>query len=215
MKKGPPPLPFYTYTHSIDMWMMNGACMGHHIILMCSMLTMHLGHYRSHKKHHIKEFKRNGIPLSMPLPAIDVEALLIDDEENLKLEQIRGTHLGIMDLLGDLGSPLYAELLSMMEHFDAMIVSAHHLGDLPKQGHCKDMQMTIQLYQDEAHHVTQKILSCLDMSVLDGDLVMQMCLHTPTLILPHRCFIQLYFDPDNQGRYASRFLSGGQGFLQL
>ena len=174
LKKGPAPLPYYTYTHYIDMWVMNGACMGHHTILMCSMLTMlamHLGHYRSHKKHHIKEYKRNGIPLSMPLHAIDIEALLIDEEENLKLEQIRGTHLGIMDLLGDPGSPLYAKPLSMMEHFDAMIVSAHHLGGLPKRRHCKDMQMTTWVYQDEAHQVTQKILSCLDMRVLDGDLV--------------------------------------------
>ena len=42
-----------------------------------------------------------------------------------------------------------------------------------------------------------------------------MCLHTPTPILPYKYFVQLYFDPENQGQYASRFSSGGQGFLQL
>ena len=98
--------------------------MGHHTILMCSMLTftMHLGHYRCCEKHHIKEYKRKQIPLSTPLPAIDVEVLQTDPEENLKLEQIRGTHPGIMDLLGDLGNSLYAEPLSMTEYFDTMNV---------------------------------------------------------------------------------------------
>ena len=46
----------------------------------------------------------------MPLPAIDVTALLLDEEENLKLEQINATHIGILDLLGDPGNPLYANL---------------------------------------------------------------------------------------------------------
>ena len=126
--------------------------MGHCAILMHSMLsfTMHLGHYRCHEKHYIKEYKRKGIPLLTPLPAIDVVALLMDSEENLMLEQIRGTHPGILDLLGDPGNPLYAEPLSMTEHFDTMIVGARHLGDLPKHGHCKDMQITAWVYKDDS-----------------------------------------------------------------
>ena len=68
----------------------------------------------------------------MPLPAINIEVLLTDQEENLKLEQIGGTHPGILDLLGDPGSPLYGEPLSMREHFNVMIVGAHHLRELPK-----------------------------------------------------------------------------------
>ena len=48
------------------------------------------------------------IHLLMPLLVIHVEVILMDPEENLKLEQIRGTHPGIMDLLGNPGSPLYA-----------------------------------------------------------------------------------------------------------
>ena len=40
----------------------------------------------------------------MPMPAIDVEALLKDEDKNLKLEQIRVTHPGILDLLGNLGN---------------------------------------------------------------------------------------------------------------
>ena len=60
----------------------------------------------------------------------------------------------------------------------------------------------------------QKILGCLDMRVLDGDLIVPTCLCMPTLILPPRHFVQMYYNPDVQGRYASQFPSGGQGFLQ-
>ena len=67
----------------------------------------------------------------MPLPAIDIDALLTDKEENLKLEQINTTHLCILDLLGNLGNPLYAEPHSMAEHLDAMMIGTHSVGKLP------------------------------------------------------------------------------------
>ena len=195
---------------------MNGACVGHCTVLMHSLLTfaMHLGQYQHRKRHFIKEYKRKKIPPLTPMLAIDVAGLLTDKEGNLKLKQIRGTHPGILDLLGNPGSPLYAEPLSMTEHFNTMIVGTCHLGDLPQCGHCKDSDMTACVYEDEVRQVCQKILGCLDMRVLDGNIIVPTCLHTPTLILPHKHFLQLYFDPDNQGRYASRFPSGGQGFLQ-
>ena len=39
------------YSHYIDSWPMNGACMGHHAILMRGMLqfAMHYGQYRHHQ----------------------------------------------------------------------------------------------------------------------------------------------------------------------
>ena len=70
------------------------------------------------------------------------------------------------------------------------------------------------MYDDEAQQVCQKILRCLDMRVMDGDLIMPTCLWTPTLILPTGHFIQMYYDLDAQGQYASHFPTGGQGFLQ-
>ena len=190
------------YAHYIDTWVMNGACVGHCAVLMHNMLSfaMHLGWYRCCKYHYTKEYKRKGIPKSMPLPVIDVGLLLTDKEENLKLEQIRGTHPGIP------GSPLYVEPLSMTKHFDAMIIG--------KCGCCKDSKMTTRVYKEEARQACQKILRCLDMRVLDGDIMVPTCLHMPTLILPHQYFQQLYYDLDNQGCYASRFPTGGQGFLQ-
>ena len=70
------------------------------------------------------------------------------------------------------------------------------------------------MYDDEAQQVCQKILRCLDMRVMDGDLIMPTCLLMPTLILPTGHFIQMYYDLDAQGQYASHFPTRGQGFLQ-
>ena len=119
-----------------------------------------------------------------------------------------------MDLLGDPGNPLYAEPHSMAEHYDAMLVGAHALGDLPKRSRCRDPEATARVHEDEAQQVCQKILRCLDMRVMDSDIVVPTCLRTPTLVLPTGCFIQLYYNPDGQGQYASHFPAGGQGFLQ-
>ena len=52
------------------------------------------------------------------------------------------------------------------------------------------------------------------MRVMDSNLVVSTCLRMPTLILPAGCFVQLYYDPDAQGQYASHFPTGDQGFLQ-
>ena len=97
---------------------------------------------------------------------------------HLKLEQIKGTQSGIMDLLGNVGSCLYAKPLSMTKFFDTMIVSACHIGDMPKWGCCKDLQAATWVYEEEKCQVIQKILSCLHMRVMDGNLVMPLCLHT-------------------------------------
>ena len=145
---------------------------------------------------------------------MDIAALLDDEEENLRLRQINVTHVSIMDLLGDPGNPLYAEPHSMAEHYDAMLVGARALGDLPEHTHCRESSATARVHEDEAQQVCQKILRCLDMRVMDGDLIVPTCLRMPTLILPARCFIQLYYDPEAQGQYASDFPTRGQGFLQ-
>ena len=205
-----------SYSHYIDTWAMNGVCVGHRAVLMHSMLrfAMHFGRYRHWECHFMKEHRRKGIASSTPLPAIDVAALLLDEEENLKLGQINTTHIGILDLLGDPGNPLYAEPHSMAEHFDAMMIGTRSVGKLPSRGHCRDPEAVTRVYEDEARQARQKILRCLDVRVLDGDLIVQTCLQTPTLILPTGCFMQMYYNTDAQGHYASQFPSEGQGFLQ-
>ena len=148
------------------------------------------------------------------MPSLDLATLLDDDEENLKLWQINVMHVSIMDLLGDPGNPLYAELHSMAEHYTAMLVGTRALSDLPKRTRCRDSSAMARVHEDEAQQVCQKILRCLDMRVMDGNLVVPTCLRMPTLILPARHFVQLYYDPDAQGQYASDFPTRGQGFLQ-
>ena len=204
------------YSHYIDSWPMNGACVGHHAILMRSMLqfAMHYGRYRCRQRHLTKDRRRKGLPSSAPMPSVDLAALLDDEEENLKLRQINVTHVSIMDLLGDPGNPLYAEPHSMAEHYDAMLVGTCDLGDLPEHPRCRDSSATARVHEDEAQQVCQKILRCLDMRVMDGDLIVPTCLRMPMLILPVRRFVQLYYDPDAQGQYASDFPTRGQGFLQ-
>ena len=203
------------YAHYIDSWPMNGACLGHCAILMRNMLqfVMHYGHYRHRHRNLIYQCRRRrGTPL--PLPAIDIATLLKDREEDLRTKQINVTHSSVMELLGDPGSPLYAEPHSMAEHFNALVAGAHAIGDLPSHGRCSDNNTTVRVHEEEAAQVRQKILRCLDMRVIDGDLVVPMCLRTPTLILLVGRFMQLYNNPDNQGQYTSQFPVDGQGFLQ-
>ena len=145
---------------------------------------------------------------------MDIAALLDDEEENLKLWQINVMYVSIMDLLGDPGNPLYAETHSMAEHYDAMLVGTRALGDLPERTRCRDSSVMARVHEDEAQQVCQKILRCLDMRVMDGDLIVPTCLRMPMLILPARRFVQLYYDPDAQGQYTSDFPTRGQGFLQ-
>ena len=204
------------YSHYIDSWPMNGVCVGHHTILMRSMLqfAMHYGRCRRHQRHLAKDHKKKGLPSSAPMSPMDLTALLDDKEENLKLRQINVMHASIMDLLGDPGNPLYAEPHSMAEHYDAMLAGTRALGDLPKRTCCRDSGATARVHEDKAQQVCQKILRCLDMRVMDVNLVVPMCLRTPTLILSAGHFVQLYYDPDAQGQYTSHFPTGGQGFLQ-
>ena len=145
---------------------------------------------------------------------MDIATLLDNEEENLKLRQINVMHVSIMDLLGDPGNPLYAEPHSMAEHYDAMLVGTRALGDLPEHTRCRDSSAMARVHEDKAQQVCQKVLRCLDMRVMDGDLIVPTCLRMPMLILPARCFVQLYYDLDAQGQYASDFPTRGQGFLQ-
>ena len=204
------------YAHYIDLWPMNGACLGHSAILMQSMLkfAMHYGCYRHRQRYLITQCKRRGLLPSMPLPAIDLTAVLTDKEENLKPEQMNVSHVSIMDLLGDPGSPLYADPHSMAEHFNAMTAGTRAIGKLPSRTHCRDDNATAHVYEDEVKQVCQKILRYLNMRVMDRDLVVPTCLQMPTLIFPAGCFAVMYYNPEAQGQYASHFPTGGQGFMQ-
>ena len=70
----------------------------------------------------------------MPPPAIDIYALLTNEEENLKLEQINATHLGILDLLGDPGNHCMPNPTACPNIFYTMMIGAHSVGELPVEG---------------------------------------------------------------------------------
>ena len=148
------------YSHYIDSWPMNGDCMGHCTVFMKSMLqfAMHYGHYRCRQCYFVTQHRRKGLPPSTPLPAIDLAALLTDEEENLKPEHMNVMHVSVMDLLGDPSNPLYAEPHSMDEHFDAMTAGTRAIGNLPGRMRCRDDDTTARIYEDEAKQVHQKIL---------------------------------------------------------
>ena len=182
------------YAHYIDLWAMNGACLRHRAILMQSMLkfAMHYSRYQRRQCYLIMQCRRRGLRPSMPLPTINLAALLTDKEENLKPEQMNVSHVSVMDLLGNPGNPLYAEPHSMAEHFNAMTAGTHAIGELPSQTRCRDNDVTTRVYEDEAKQVCQKILRYLDMRVMDGDLIVPTCLRMPTLILPASHFTVMY-----------------------
>ena len=102
----------------------------------------------------------------------------------------------------------------MAKHFDAMLAGTRAIGELPSRMHCRDGDATAHVYKDKMRQVCQKILRCLNMRVMDRDLVVPTCLQTPTLILPTGCFMKMYYHPDTQGQYASQFLASSQGFMQ-
>ena len=87
---------------------------------------------------------------------MDIPALLDEEEENLKLRQINVMHVSIMDLLGDPGNPLYTEPHSMTEHYDAMLVGAHALGDLPECPRCRDSSATARVHKDKAQQLCRR-----------------------------------------------------------
>ena len=91
------------YAHYIDLRPLNGACVGHRAILMGSLLqfAMHYSRYQCRQCYIITQHQRKGIPPSTPMPAIDLAALLDNEEEYLKPEQMNVIHVSIMDALGD------------------------------------------------------------------------------------------------------------------
>ena len=71
-----------------------------------------------------------------------------------------------------LATPVYAESHSMAKHYDAMLVGARALGNLPERTRCRNSSATARVHEDKAQQVCQKILRCLDIEgVISGGLV--------------------------------------------
>ena len=127
---------------------------------------------------------------------------------------MKASHHRAMQLLGDPGSPLYAEPLSMAEYYNAMLTGTRHIGYMLICPHCCSHDMMAKVYLQEKHQVIQKILGCLELRVYNGDIVVPVCLHTPTLVLPPSLFEEHYFDPSKQVPFASMYLQGSHSPIQ-
>ena len=68
-------------------------------------------------------------------PHLSVDALMKDNEEEIRrMDMFRMFKTG-MDLMGDAGSAFYAELSLMAQVYDMMYAGAHNIGLLPPRLH--------------------------------------------------------------------------------
>ena len=115
------------YTHYIDRWPINSACVRHRPLLMQLMLEFAFiyGRYC----HHVWQLKRFN-PM-VDDPRLSVKALMKDNEEEIwRADMFRMFKTG-MDLMGDTNSALYVEPTSVVQVYDLMHAGAHDIGLLP------------------------------------------------------------------------------------
>ena len=115
------------YAHYIDRWPINGTFVGHRALLMRSMLEFAFiyGHY-CHHEWQLKRFNPTADD-----PRLSVDALMKDDEEEIRrMDMFRMFKTG-MDIMGDADSALYAETSSMAQVYDMMYAGARDIGLLP------------------------------------------------------------------------------------
>ena len=93
------------YAHYIDLWSINGACVGHHALLMRLMLefTFIYGRY-CRREWQLKHFNP-----PVDDPRLSIKALMKSDETEIcRADMFRMFKTG-MDIMGDADSTLYAE----------------------------------------------------------------------------------------------------------
>ena len=105
--------------------------------------------------------------------------------------------------------------IAWQKHFDALIAGTRAIGELPGHMRCKDGDTTARVHDEEATQVRQKILQCLDMRVLDRDLVVPTCLRNayldpPPLVASCSCTSTR----TDKGSTLPSFRRTAKGFLQ-
>ena len=198
------------YAHYIDLWPINGTCVGHRALLMQLMLEFAFiyGRYC----HHTRQLK--GFSPAVDDPRLSVKALMKNDEEEIcRVDMFRMFKTG-MDIMGDADSALFAEPSSMAQVYDLMHAGARDIGLLLPQS-CKNKEQMKDVYRQERMEVLHKILSYKDCCKIDCRIIMPTCLRTPTLVLlPSKC-MRRYHNPHLQGLFAHKYPENGFGFVQL
>ena len=145
------------YAHYIDWWPINGTCVGHRALLMRSMLEFAFiyGCYC----HHERQLKRFNPAADNP--HLSVDALMKDDEEEIRRMDMFHMFKTGMEIMGDANSALYAETSSMAQVYDMMYAGAHDIGLLLPRSH-KTKKETGEVYWQERMELLRKILSYKD-----------------------------------------------------
>ena len=112
-------------------------------------------------------------------------------------------------------SILYAELFSMVQHYDLMVSGLHHIGYLPECSSRKTPEDIAELLRRERGELLGKIRSYLDNHTMECCIIVPTCLRTPVLILDPKECMRRYHKPELQGAFPTQFLIKGFGFVQL
>ena len=197
------------YAHHIDWWPINGACVGHRALLMWSMLEFAFiyGCY-CHRERQLKYFNPAADD-----PRLSVDALMKDEEEEIRrMDMFRMFKTG-MEIMGDANSALYAETSSMVQVYDMMYARARDIGLLVPRSH-KTKKETGKVYWQERMELLRKILSYKDCQKVDCGIVVPTCLRMQMLVLPTSECMCRYHNPHLQGLFANKYPENGFSYVQ-
>ena len=201
------------YARYIDLFPVSGACVGHRALLMYSMLefAMLIGRY-VHRERQIN--RRLDDPVDPSDPRLSVDTLVRSPEENERSAQMENVYEGAMQLLGEPDSVLYAEPLSMAQHYDLMVAGSRHIGYLPERSSRKTAEDVAALFLQERGELLTRIRSYVDNRIMECGIVVPTCLRTPVLILDPKECMRRYHDPILQGAFPPDFPVNGFGYVQ-
>ena len=183
------------YAHYIDLWPINGTCVGHHTLLMRSMLEFAFiyGCY-CHREHQLKCFN-----LPVHDPRLSVKVLMKSNEEEIRRADMFRMFKTGMDM--------------MAQVYDLMHAGTRDIRLLPPRSR-KTKEQSEDVYRQEHMEVLCKILSYKDCCKVDCGIIVPTCLRTPTLVLPLSECMRRYHDPHLQGLFAHKYPENGFGLVQ-
>ena len=201
------------YARYIDLFPVSGACVGHRALLMYSMLefAMLIGRYARRER---QINRRLDDPVDPSDLRLSVDTLVRSPEENERSAQMENVYEGAMQLLGEPDSVLYAEPLSMAQHYDLMVAGSRHIGYLPERSSRKTAEDVAALFLRERGELLTRIRSYVDNRIMECGIVVPTCLRTPVLILDPKECMRRYHDPTLQGAFPTDFPVNGFGYVQ-
>ena len=197
------------YAHYIDRWPINGTCVGHQALLMWSMLEFAFiyGRYCQSERQ-LKHFNPRADD-----PRLSIDALMKDNEEEIRrMDMFRMFKRG-MDIMGDADSALYAEPSSMAQVYNMMNARACDVGLLPLRSRKTKKEMS-QVYWQERMELLRKILSYKDCRKVDCGIVVPTCLRTLMLVLLTSECMRRYHNPHLQGLFTNKYPENGFSYVQ-